>query len=62
MRYLTTAQVAQEMGVSSNTVRRWITDRGLQYIDIGQGRPKIRITKEDLDTWAAAQRAKQAAA
>jgi excisionase family DNA binding protein len=51
MRWLTTKQVADEMGVQSNTVRRWCTHRGLKYSDIGVGRVKIRIAREDLDTW-----------
>lgn len=55
MRWLTTEQVAQQMEVSSNTVRRWVADRGLPYSNIGapgpKARVKLRFTQDDLDAW-----------
>lgn len=52
MRYLTTKQAAAEMGVSPQTVLRWINTRGLKAHDIGvSGRPRMRIKADDLDAW-----------
>jgi len=52
MRYLTTKQAAAEMGVSPQTVLRWINTRGLKAHDIGvTGRPRMRISETDLKAW-----------
>ena len=52
MRYLTTKQVADQMGVTPATVRVWIQTRGLRAQYIGGGdRPKIRISEADLQAW-----------
>ena len=56
MQWMTTEQVAQRMGVTPGTVRRWCTERALPYSNIGVGRVKIRIAGEDLDAWIKSQR------
>ena len=52
MRYLSTKDAAVELGVSENTIRRRIADGQIKYYDIGvPGRPRIRITDEDLHAY-----------
>lgn len=57
IRYLTTQQVAEELSVSSNTVRRWIETQDLKWHDVGvAGRPRIRISETDLKAWLEARK------
>lgn len=52
MAYLTTKQAATELSVSENTIRRRIAEGLLHWHDIGvPGRPRIRITSEDLESY-----------
>lgn len=52
MAYLTTKQAAAELSVSENTIRRRIAEGLLRWHDIGvPGRPRIRITSEDLEKY-----------
>lgn len=46
MEYLTTADVAEILKVNVETVRRWIRDNEISYIDIGKG---YRISEDDLE-------------
>lgn len=46
MEYLTTADVAETLKVNVETVRRWIRDNEISYVDIGKG---YRISEDDLD-------------
>ena len=47
MRYLSVAEAAEELGVSSKSIRRWIADGRLTARRAG---PRlIRIAKADLD-------------
>ncbi len=52
MRYLSTKEAAAKLSVSENTIRRRIAAGLIKYHDIGvPGRPRIRITEEDLHTY-----------
>lgn len=52
MRYLTTKEAAEALTVSENTIRRRINEGLIKYHDIGvPGRPRIRITEEDLHAY-----------
>lgn len=46
MEYLTTADVAETLKVNVETVRRWIRDNEISYVDIGKG---YRISEDGLD-------------
>lgn len=52
LRYLTTAQAAEIVGVGTTTMRALIEDGGIRWTDIGRnGRPRIRIAEDDLRDW-----------
>ena len=53
MEYYTTAEVADMLKVNIETVRRWIRNNELGYIDIGRG---YRISKVDLDKFIEARK------
>ena len=44
---LTVEEVAEQLGVNLDTVRRWIRNKELAAIDLG-GRAGYRITESDL--------------
>lgn len=49
LRYLTTAEAADALGVSSNTVRAYIDAKVLPAFDIAiKGRKRLRISEDDL--------------
>lgn len=45
---LTVEEVADQLGVNLDTVRRWIRNKELEAIDLG-GRAGYRITEADLE-------------
>jgi excisionase family DNA binding protein len=51
--WLTTSEVADELGLSPDTVRRFIRDRRLRAsaIDVGRGRVTLRVRRTDLDAF-----------
>jgi excisionase family DNA binding protein len=49
LRYLSTAQAAEIVGVSTTTMRTYVDEGRVPYTDIGRnGRPRIRISEDDL--------------
>jgi excisionase family DNA binding protein len=61
MRYLTTKEAAAALTVSENTIRRRINEGLIKYHDIGvPGRPRIRITEEDLHAYVTGTAVKKA--
>ena len=51
--WLTTVEVAAELGLSPDTVRRLIHERRLRAsaIDVGRGRVTLRVRRSDLDAF-----------
>ena len=50
--FMTLAQAAGYLAVSSRTVRRWIAERGLPHYYIGgRERGKLLFRKGELDRW-----------
>lgn len=47
MKLLTTAQVAQQAGVSKRTVANWLK-RGLPHFRVGQ---TVRVSPDDFELW-----------
>jgi excisionase family DNA binding protein len=47
-RLMTVEEVAEQLGVNLDTVRRWIRNKELEAIDLG-GRAGYRITESDLE-------------
>ncbi len=45
---MTVEEVAEQLGVNADTVRRWIRNKELAAIDLG-GRAGYRITESDLE-------------
>ena len=51
--FMTLAQAAAYLAVSSRTIRRWVTSRGLPHYYIGGAeRGKFLFRKGELDRWA----------
>ena len=51
--YITLAQAAAYLAVSSRTIRRWIEERSLPHYYIGgRQRGKLLFRKGELDRWA----------
>ena len=61
LRYLTTAQAAEIVGVKPTTMRTLINEGGIRWTDIGRGRPRIRIKEDDLRAWMDARATERAA-
>jgi excisionase family DNA binding protein len=54
LRYLSTSEAAEIVGVSTTTMRTYVSEGRIPYTDIGRnGRPRIRIKEADLDTFMA---------
>ena len=50
--YITLAQTARYLAVSTRTIRRWVTSRGLPHYYIGGAeRGKFLFRKGELDRW-----------
>jgi excisionase family DNA binding protein len=47
--WLTVDEVAQQLRVTDETVRRWIRRRQLPVLDLGGPRAGYRIRRDDLD-------------
>jgi len=51
--YMSLAQAAGYLAVSTRTIRRWIADRGLPHYFVGGSqRGKLLFRKGELDRWA----------
>lgn len=49
LRYLSTKDAAKIIGVHPNTMRCYVEDGEIAYVDIGRhGRPRIRISEDEL--------------
>jgi excisionase family DNA binding protein len=46
--WLTVAQVAEELQVDQETVRRWIRSNELKALNLGGRRPDYRLRRDDL--------------
>jgi len=54
LRYLSTAQAADIVGVSETTMRTYVSEGRIPYTDIGRnGRPRIRIKEDDVEKFMA---------
>lgn len=56
-RMMTVEEVAEQLGVNLDTVRRWIRNKELDAIDLG-GRAGYRITEADLERFINERRSK----
>jgi excisionase family DNA binding protein len=51
--WLTTAEVAERLRVTEDTVRRWIRNGDLPVLNLGGSRAGYRIREADLDAFIA---------
>ena len=49
--WLTVAQVAEELQVDQETVRRWIRSNELKALNLGGRRPDYRLRRDDLEAF-----------
>jgi excisionase family DNA binding protein len=60
MRYLTSKEAAETIGVTVSTIRRLIDSGALEASDIGTQRPRYRITDEALNSYMNSRRVQTA--
>lgn len=51
--WLTTAEVAERLRVTEDTVRRWVRNGNLPVLNLGGSRAGYRIRESDLDAFIA---------
>src|SRR5690348_5239078 len=61
LRYYSTEEVAELLGVNGNTIRRKIHAGEIRWSNIGTPeRPRVRISEDDLKSWMDAQASRPA--
>lgn len=61
LRYLTSEQAAEVLGVDSNTIRRRVHEGKIRWSNIGTPeRPRIRISEDDLHAYMESQASRPA--
>jgi excisionase family DNA binding protein len=59
LRYLSTSEAADIIGVSTTTMRSYVSGGEIPFTDVGRnGRPRIRISEDDLRRFMEARKTK----